>query len=140
MRHRKATSSDGKVNRRLPTSQELLLLGLLCVVAVWMLWSFAQELTLSRRLSQQASQLRQHNAAMLVENEGYRKDIAAMASGGGAEEEARLNGYARTDEKLYLISAPPAQPAPAKATVRVEGAQPNPLDAVRRWVAAHLHT
>jgi len=138
MRQRKATSSDGTVNRRGPSTRELLLLLVLSAVGLWMLWSFGQQLALSHRLGQQAAQLRQQNAATQAANDGYRRDMVAMASGGGAEEEARLNGYARSDEKLYLIAAPPPQPAPAKVTVTVDASQGNPVDSVRRWLADHL--
>lgn len=82
-----------------------MLLGL-TAVAVWIVWAFAQEVLLSYQLSRQASDLRNQNAAMQTTNESYERDIAAVSSGGAAEEEARLNGYARPDEKLYIVSAP----------------------------------
>ena len=82
-----------------------MLLGL-TFVAVWIVWAFAQEVFLSYQLSREASDLRSQNAAMQATNDSYRRDIAALASGGAAEEEARLNGYARSDEKLYIVSAP----------------------------------
>ncbi len=98
------------------------------------MWSFAQEVYVSHQLSEQASALRRQDAALQAENDGYRRDIAAMASGAAAEEEARLNGYARGDEKLYLVSAPPPEPAPARATVKVESAHDNPLESFSRWL------
>ena len=82
-----------------------MLLGL-TIVAIWIVWAFAQEVLLSYQLSRQASDLRNQNAAMQATNDSYKRDIAALASGGAAEEEARLNGYSRSDEKLYIVSAP----------------------------------
>lgn len=140
MRHPKASSSGGKLNRRWWASrQELLLVVLLGALGLWILWSFAQELSVSHRLSAQAALLEQQNASLQAENDGYRQDIAAIQSGGGAEEEARLNGYARSDEKLYLISAPPAPPAPAKVVVKVDDSSWNPVDSMRRWLTDHWH-
>jgi len=49
-------------------------------------------------------------------NDGYRTDIAVVSSGAAAEEEARKNGYARSNEKLYVLTTPPpATPAPSPA-------------------------
>jgi cell division protein FtsB len=83
----------------------LLLVGL-ALVAIWIVWAFAQEVFLSYQLTREASDLKNQNAALQLANEGYRRDIAAVSSGGAAEEEARLNGYVRSDEKLYVVSQP----------------------------------
>ena len=57
------------------------------------------------------------NAARAAQNDGYQRDIVALQSGAAAEEDARLNGYARSDEKVYLIAPAPSptpRPAPRK--------------------------
>jgi cell division protein FtsB len=124
----------------MPRSTELVILVALCAAAAWMLYAFAQEVYFSKRLSEQAASLRRQNAALQAENAGYRRDIAAVASGAAAEEESRLNGYARSDEKVYVVSAPPAAPpaarAPAKADSRGVG---DALDSIGRWVSDHWH-
>jgi cell division protein FtsB len=91
------------------------------LVAGWIIWAFAQELYLSYQLSRQAGDLRTQNAALQVSNEGYRRDIAAVSSGAAAEEEARLNGYSRSDEKLYLVSPPGSQPSRSPARTAAVG-------------------
>src|ERR1700752_996646 len=87
------------------------LLGL-AVISVWAVSSLAQELYLEHQLNTQASHLAAQNGALAAQNEGYRRDIMALQTGAAAEEDARLNGYARSDEKVYLISSPPS-PSPA---------------------------
>ena len=107
MRQRRASASNGALRpRSLRASREVLLLVGLALVAIWIVWAFAQEVFLSYQLTRDASDLKNQNAALQVANEGYRRDIAAVSSGGAAEEEARLNGYVRSDEKLYVVSQP----------------------------------
>ena len=139
MRHRRASVSNGVLRpRRLRLSREMLLLGGLGLVALWIVWAFAQEVYLSHELSRQAAEVRRENAALQVTNEGYRRDIAAVSSGAAAEEEARLNGYARSDEKLYLISAPASATAsgqPGSGERRARGqAESNPLERAWAWL------
>lgn len=107
MRQRRASASNGALRpRSLRASREVLLLIGLALVAIWIVWAFAQEVFLSYQLSREASDLRTQNAALQVANEGYQRDIAAVSSGSAAEEEARLNGYVRSDERLYVVSQP----------------------------------
>jgi type II secretory pathway pseudopilin PulG len=107
MRQRRASASNGALRpRSLRASREVLLLVGLALVAIWIVWAFAQEVFLSYQLTREASDLKNQNAALQLANEGYRRDIAAVSSGGAAEEEARLNGYVRSDEKLYVVSQP----------------------------------
>jgi cell division protein FtsB len=126
MRHRFASASDGVLRpRRVRVSRELLLLASLAVLAVWIVAAFGQELYLSYQLTRQAADLRRENAALQVANEGYQRDIAAVSSGAAAEEEARLNGYSRADERLYLITvrSAPGGPAPGvPSTAQPSGA------------------
>jgi hypothetical protein len=108
-------------------------------VGIWIMYAFAQEAFLSQGLSRQASQLQSRNAALTAQNASYEKDIAVMNSGAGAEEAARLNGYARNDEKVYLVSRPqPSAAASPKPVVKVES-DPNPLDSFRRWLGNLWH-
>jgi len=81
------------------------------VVLVWAGIAFAQEAYLSHRLSQQVSDLRRQNGQITAQNAGYQKDVQALTSGTADEEEARLNGYAQPNEKLYLVTTPPS-PSP----------------------------
>ena len=87
------------------------------VAFVWAGAAFAQEAYLSHRLSDQVSNLRKQNSLLVGQNAGYRKDVDALKSGVANEEEARLNGYARPNEKLYLVTAPVSPSPTASASV-----------------------
>jgi len=78
----------------------------------WAGVAFAQEAYVGHKLSQQAADLRQQDAVLAAQNQGYRKDVQAITSGAANEEEARLNGYAKPQERLYLVTAPPS-PVPS---------------------------
>lgn len=88
------------------------------VVGGALMWggvAFAQEAYLSHKLSQQVSDLRRQNAQIASQNAGYKKDVAALSNGTADEEEARLSGYAKPSEKLYLVTTP-APSAPPSAS------------------------
>ena len=93
-----------------PTKPVLALLLLLALCG-WALYSLLQESYLEHQLSSQAGRIAQQNSALSAQNDGYQRDIVALQSGAAAEEDARLNGYARSDEKVYLI-APAPSPTP----------------------------
>ena len=82
------------------------------VALAWAGAAFAQEAFLSHKLTDQVANLRRQNAVLAAQNAGYHKDVQALKSGVADEEEARLNGYARPNEKLYLVTAP-VSPSPA---------------------------
>ena len=127
------------VNRgglRLPSKRIFLLLAL-AAVAGWALYSLAQESFLALQLNQQASQLQHQNDAISAQNDGYRRDTLALQSGAAAEEDARLNGYARTDEKVYLVSAPPS-PAPTAAAGAAKPARRAPSGGFWAWLFGWL--
>ena len=112
MRPRKASVSNGVVNRRMRLSPRAILLAIMAVIGFWMVGSLIQEVSLDRSLSDQASRLRDQNAAIAATNQSYQRDIAAVSSGAAAEEEARRDGYARSDEHLYIIATPPPSAGP----------------------------
>jgi cell division protein FtsB len=139
MRRSRVAATAGKVNRRTPPTRELAVLVALAGLGVWIAYAFAQEALLSQGLSRQAGQMEARNAALAARNASYEKDIAVMSSGAGAEEAARLNGYARSDEKVYLVSRPQPSAQPTrKPVVKVESS-PNPLDSFRRWLGDLWH-
>src|SRR5579871_3312619 len=108
----------GSGGLRLP-SKRLLVLLLLAALGGWAVYSLAQESYLDLQLSGQAAQLQQQNDALAAQNDGYRRDTLALQSGAAAEEDARLNGYSKADEKVYLVGPPPSPPPPATAHARV---------------------
>lgn len=132
MRPRRASASNGIVDKRVRLSHQTLILAAMAVFGLWMLGSLFQELALNQSLSQQAADVQNQNAALASTNDAYRKDIGAVTSGAAAEEEARRDGYARGNEKLYLVGTPPPStpvPAAAKKSAPNSG---NPLDFLRR--------
>ena len=106
MRSSKALTVAGTVRTNSFGLRSLVLLIAAAAVLVWAGIAFAQEAYLSHKLSQQVSDLRRQNAEIASQNAGYKKDVAALSSGTAAEEEARLNGYAKPSEKLYLVTTP----------------------------------
>ncbi|HEY6118186.1 MAG TPA: hypothetical protein VI172_19750 [Candidatus Dormibacteraeota bacterium] len=84
------------------------------LVLLWAIVAFAQEAYISHRLGQQVSDLRKQNADIAAQNDGYRKDVAALTNGTGDEEEARLNGFARPNERVFIVTTP--SPTPAQKT------------------------
>ena len=79
---------------------------------VWAGAAFTQEAFLSHKLTDQVAGMRKQNAVLAAQNQGYRKDVSALASGVADEEEGRRNGYAKPNEKLYLVTAV-ASPSPS---------------------------
>jgi len=77
---------------------------------VWAGIAFAQEAYIGHKLSQQVSDLRKQNTGIAAQNAGYRKDVQGLTNGTADEEEARLNGYAKPNEKTYLVTTPPSAP------------------------------
>jgi cell division protein FtsB len=131
MRPRRASASNGIVDRRVRVSHETLILAAMAVVALWMAGSLAQELSLNAALSGQTGDLRARNAALRTTNDEYRRDIAAVSSGAAAEEEARRGGYARGDEKLYLVATPPPPTPAPRPKAKAAPAWPGPLELLR---------
>ncbi|HEY4024784.1 MAG TPA: septum formation initiator family protein [Candidatus Dormibacteraeota bacterium] len=136
MRQRRASASNGILDKRVRLSHQTFLLAAMAVIGLWMVGSLAQEISLNQSLSRQSADLRDRNAALRATNDQYRKDIAAVSSGAAAEEEARKDGYARSDEKLYLIATPPpATPAPVAAKQKpASSSSGSPFDALRHML------
>jgi cell division protein FtsB len=105
----------GNVRKSAFGLRRALLVGAVLVVAAWAIYAFAQEAYIGHKLSQQAAALHQQNMALAAQNQGYRKDVQAITSGTASEEEARLNGYARANERVYLVTVAPS-PSPAPPT------------------------
>jgi len=131
MRPRRASASNGIVDKRVRLSHQTFLLTAMALFGLWMAGSLFQELSLNQSLSQQAASLRDQNASLRSTNGAYHKDINAVTSGAASEEEARKDGYARGSEKLYLVATPPPSTPPPTAARRPAGTSGNPLDALR---------
>ncbi|SRR5712692_9633887 len=116
MRNSKVLVAAGSVRTGGLSMRHVVTSAVFLVVAIWVGYAFAQEAYLSHRLSQQAADLRHQNHVLAAQNQGYRKDVQAITSGSANEEEARLNGYAKPNERTYLVTTPPSpSPTPAVA-------------------------
>ena len=116
MRFSNAISTSAPVRAGFSGVRRLIVIGVALVLGVWMVWAYAQEAMLVHRLSQQVSDLRHQNSVIGAQNQGYHTDIQAMTNGAADEEEARLNGYSKSNEKTYLVtspSPPAASPSPS---------------------------
>jgi cell division protein FtsB len=146
MRRTNTITRVGKVNMPAPFSKEFALLLVLVVAAVWVAVAFAQEVLFTQQLNAQAASLRRQNAAIAAANDGYRRDLSASSTGATAGEDARQHGYARPDEKVYVVggAAPAATPAAVASTApkaKSSGGvkQNGPWESLGRWIADFWH-
>ena len=143
MRRIKATASVGKVNMPTPLAREFFALVGLLAVAVWVAYSFAEEAYLNHQLHQQVADLQHRNAAITAQNAAYRRDLASASAPSATDEVARQYGYARPDEKVFVVSSatptPAPSPVPARAKVTVNEGSGDPLGFVWRWIAELWH-
>ena len=112
MRHSKATVAAGSVRTSAHGVRRTIVVAVVAVIATWTAFAFAQEAYIGHKLSQQVADLHRQNARLAADNNGYRKDVQAMTSGAANEEEARLSGYTRAGEHVYVVTAPPS-PTPS---------------------------
>jgi cell division protein FtsB len=113
MRHSKALTAAGTVRANTIGVRQVVILIALAAGLLWVGVAFAQEAYVGHRLAQQVSDLKKQNADIAGQNAGYKKDVQALQSGTADEEEARLNGYARPNEKIYVVTAAPSPTPPA---------------------------
>ncbi|MBO0708893.1 MAG: septum formation initiator family protein [Candidatus Dormibacteraeota bacterium] len=104
-------------------SRENILLLVVAVATVWMSWALAQEIGLRAQMNAQAAQMRQQNAQLAAQNHSARQDAQNVQSGGWNEQEARMQGYTRPGEKVYIVAAPPS-PQSVPAPPRKQAANP----------------
>lgn len=108
-----ALAPPGVPRPRLVAARRTIVLAVALCAAAWAVFAYAQEAYLGHRLSQQVSDLRQQNAVLAAQNQGYHRDISAINSGAADEEEARRNGYSRPYERVYLVTGTPSPAAPS---------------------------
>ena len=113
MRHSRALTVPGNARTSSFGVRKAVVALVVLGVMGWAGIAFAQEAYLGHKLSQQVSDLKRQNAQIAAQNSGYRKDVQALSNGTGNEEEARLNGFARPNEKTYLVTSPAPSPSPS---------------------------
>ena len=124
MRHSKAIVAAGSVRTNALGVRHAVLVAAVSAGLIWAGVAFAQEGLIGHKLGQQVADLRKQNAVLAAQNQGYRKDVQAITSGAANEEEARLNGYARPNERLYLVTAIPS-PFPGPSPLPSPSASPH---------------
>ncbi|HLH70093.1 MAG TPA: septum formation initiator family protein [Candidatus Dormibacteraeota bacterium] len=139
MRTKRALATKGTLNVRGRFSQETIVLVAMAVVALWLLWSLVQAITVDWWLNRQVAELQAQNASLQATNRAYREDIAAVSSGAAVEEDARLNGYARPGERLYLVGQPETPPRPAASGGSGEVEPTSPAQVLWSIVSAPFH-
>jgi cell division protein FtsB len=125
MRNSKVLVAAGSLRTGGLSMRHLIIAAVLLVVAIWVGYAFAQEAFLSHKLLQQASDLRHQNAVLAAQNQGYHKDVQAITSGAANEEEARLNGYSKPNERTFLVTTPPS-PSPTPSASPPPSPTPTP--------------
>ncbi|HUZ85654.1 MAG TPA: hypothetical protein VNF26_01745 [Candidatus Baltobacterales bacterium] len=126
MRQSKATVAAGTLHTNAFGVRHAVLAAAVCVGVVWAGVAFAQEAYIGHKLSQQVADLRTQNAQLAAQNQGYRKDVQAITSGAADEEQARLNGYTRPNERLYLVA-----PVPTPSPTARPSAKPSPTPSAK---------
>jgi hypothetical protein len=111
MRYSKVIVANGTVRTNTLGLRQAVIIAVVAAGTIWAGIAFAQEAYIGHKLTQQVSDVRKQNSVLAAQNQGYRKDVQAITSGSADEEEARLNGYARPSERLYLVTAVPT-PSP----------------------------
>lgn len=114
MRYSKVIVASGTVRTNALGLRHAVVIAVVAVGVIWAGVAFAQEAYIGHKLNQQVTDLRKQNTNLAAVNQGYRKDVQAITNGSADEEEARLNGYARPNERLYLVTAVPT-PSPVPA-------------------------
>ena len=120
MRYNRAIVASGTLRTSAFGARHAAVTAVVLVALTWAAVAFAQEAYIGHKLSQQVTDLRHQNVVLSAQNQGYKKDVQAITSGTADEEEARLNGYSRPQERLYLVTVapspsptPPAAPSPS---------------------------
>jgi outer membrane murein-binding lipoprotein Lpp len=123
MRYNRVIVASGTLRTSAFGMRHALVIAVVLVAMIWAGIAFAQEAYIGHKLSQQVADLRNQNTVLSAQNQGYRKDVQAITSGAADEEEARLNGYARPQERLYLVTAAPS-PSPTPSPTPSPSASP----------------
>jgi cell division protein FtsB len=124
MRYNRAIVASGTLRTSAFGMRHAVVAAVVLVALIWAGIAFAQEAFIGHKLSQQVADLRHQNVVLAAQNQGYKKDVQAITSGTADEEEARLNGYSKPQERLYLVTAAPS-PSPTPAAPASPSASPH---------------
>jgi outer membrane murein-binding lipoprotein Lpp len=123
MRYNRVIVASGTLRTSAFGMRHALVMAVVLGAMIWAGIAFAQEAYIGHKLGQQVADLRHQNTVLAAQNQGYKKDVQAITSGAADEEEARLNGYAKPQERLYLVTAAPS-PSPTPSPSPSPSASP----------------
>src|ERR1700730_17758562 len=124
MRYNRVIVASGTLRTSAFGMRHALVLAVVLGARLWAGVAFAQEAYIGHKMSQQVADLLHQNTVLAAQNQGYKKDVEAITSGTASEEEARLNGYAKPQERLYLVTAAPS-PSPTPSPSASPSASPH---------------
>jgi cell division protein FtsB len=124
MRNSRVMVASGTLRTSAFGVRHAVVIAVVLVALIWAGIAFAQEAYIGHKLSQQVADLRHQNVVLAAQNQGYKKDVQGITSGTADEEEARLNGYSKPQERLYLVTAAPS-PSPTPAPSASPSASPH---------------
>jgi cell division protein FtsB len=124
MRYNRVVVASGTLRTSAFGVRHAVAIAVVIAALIWAGVAFAQEAYVGHRLSQQVTDLRNQNVVLSAQNQGYKKDVQAITSGAADEEQARLNGYSKPQERLYLVTAAPS-PSPTRPAAASPSASPH---------------
>jgi cell division protein FtsB len=124
MRYNRVIVASGTLRTSAFGVRHAVVIAVVMAALIWAGVAFAQEAFVGHKLSQQVTDLRHQNVVLSAQNQGYKKDVQAITSGAADEEEARLNGYSKPQERLYLVTAAPS-PSPTPPAAASPSASPH---------------
>src|SRR6202163_2325273 len=124
MRYNRVMVASGTLRTSAFGVRHAVVIAVVLVALIWSGIAFAQEAFIGHKLSEHVADLRHQNVVLAAQNQGYKKDVQGITSGTADEEEARLNGYSKPQERLYLVTAAPF-PAPTPAPSAPTSAPPH---------------
>jgi cell division protein FtsB len=124
MRYKTVVVASGTLRTSAFGVRQAVVIAVVLVALIWAGIAFAQEAYVGHKLSQQVTDLRNQNVVLSAQNQGYKQDVQAITSGAADEEQARLNGYSKPQERLYLVTAAPS-PSPTPTAAASPSASPH---------------
>ena len=124
MRYNRVIVASGTLRTSAFGVRHAVVIAVVMAALIWAGVAFAQEAYVGHKLSQQVTDLRNQNVVLSAQNQGYKQDVQAITSGAADEEQARLNGYSKPQERLYLVTAAPS-PSPTPPAAASPSASPH---------------
>lgn len=110
---------------------------------VWLVVMSLHESAVNAALGRQASAIAVQNHELANQDRAYQRDIQALGSQGGMEQQARAQGYIQRGEQLYILVQPSPAVSRTSRTEHFRDASMQPglgvLGQLRRWINDNWH-